>query len=1544
MPITNTVSRPPNSLAKQYDADKERLVKSCFSKVDQTGQLLESYITHVRVTEDSHYPSARPPPDSPANAKKPRVIIIAVRKSGRVRMHKARENPNGTFQIGKTWNLDDMTSVENDLGAPCGFTMHLGKPYYWATGTPKEKTVFVSSAIRIYRKYRNGAVPTMIGWDSSIGSPMPNQSPKFKGASSPQPGLQPGQSAPLQPGQSQPMRPGAGVRGTPPPEFAGSPPVGRHMSQASGHSASPISIPGQSPVSHYHQYGSPASNQGTSVPRSGYDSPSTPGSGPYAKHTRGRSTASIGSAVSIGSNSSAGNSIPGHARRRSAASIEPTSPVIHRVQSHEQGQFTKAPASPIKATPGLAAGMTSSQSAHNVRSMVDPEPSAGSGPAHGLSQSKSMHQMNRAGQIETEAPPVPQFDRQDWEQQQRQQKERAEQERQQKDRQERQERLELERKRMEDRKRQEEAERKQEMERQRLERERLDNERREKDRIERERQEHERLEMERHERERQERARKDSQSHAQSAAAAAAAASAAVAAAVAVHPAPSIPSVPARTPRAEPETVVIEDSPSPPTAKSLENRQPTIPVISVDEPDEFDMDSPNPPALAPMAPPAAASGASASTSAPAHGRSYSEDRVLGAGFVEETPHKDREPRLPEFVVIDDDEPPKTKTHQRSGSQMSFESNLARVDEGKALPKQRHQKKVSLSEPSTEGLPSTIAGGTSSSTRDSIHRHRRHRSSGSLSSSRRLSRDLSSNKTPITYVGTSQADSTLIEDTLVELNWSGNKEAKALEADINRELGVLEESNIAHVIDLDTKLGDLTDDLDTAIAQCDELDAILTFFSVELGGLGSDIDYIESQGHGLQVQTTNQKILWEELNSIIDTMSVPSREMEIIRRARLDTPQDVAYAETALIDLFAALSSVRNMGSKSSKGGREEDVFIGNMRALQEKRSLYEQAAVDFIARAQTSLQDKVREAVVSSSSQLSHAASNSSATTGLPTIPGLIGTVNSLFKYAGIVLFVRDVDPSAYAAVLKQYERSARDYYEAASTAFFARWKQQFKASDKTDQQSMFSPGRETQHPEEKVSAVRSLTMKRSHSHQNVSRKRDVSLSLNKNDRLQNSFSGIVEAIQSALNSEQEVLIQLFHMTSFGATNYNAFVKQFPASQRLAFARHVKRGVDPDRENSRAFATVLSGIFAPFSHECLTYFETVMETRPLECPTLFAVLDAQIEPMESTNQNFLLSLVAKIYDRSVNLWKTFVARQVDMINNTHVSCKRRSGVVSFVACFPEFCEKVEQQIPAGDSNGSVRTLVNDSYDKLGKAIFHNLQRASTDVSLKGTGPTSTGGGSTGSAIKMAASSLTNSSASNPLSSNADHEDKEILNYHILIVENMNCLMDALQEGVIGHSHVLIGHRDNAVSLYRTHLSEYSGNVLRRPFGKIIDYVEGVEALLKKDPSASPTQKHSYNKKAIKAVISSCSPKDVRKVVEVLRKRVEKHFGASAEDDLAASVSPAYNDELLAKVWGALQAETVSVFNRLNNIISKYFADTSVQNDVSKAEIQAAFRR
>ena len=94
-------------------------------------------------------------------------------------MHKGRENSNGTFSIGKTWNLDDLSKVESftnsipqtaeqhqfkQYAGDSGFLVTIQKPYYWQAATAKEKEFFIFSLIKIFRKYTGGKLPELIGF------------------------------------------------------------------------------------------------------------------------------------------------------------------------------------------------------------------------------------------------------------------------------------------------------------------------------------------------------------------------------------------------------------------------------------------------------------------------------------------------------------------------------------------------------------------------------------------------------------------------------------------------------------------------------------------------------------------------------------------------------------------------------------------------------------------------------------------------------------------------------------------------------------------------------------------------------------------------------------------------------------------------------------------------------------------------------------------------------------------------------------------------------------------------------------------------------------------------------------------------------------------------------------------------------------------------------------------------------------------------------------------------------------------------------------
>ncbi|KAI5302548.1 hypothetical protein KEM55_001020, partial [Ascosphaera atra] len=173
---TAPVSPTTMSRAEMFEDEKRRVIQSCFSRKEPDGSIYESYITHIRIVEDAAYPASPAPPGSPPNNKKPRLIIVSVKKSGRVRIHKARENGDGSFSIGKTWNMDELARIQTfehlQATTPAeqnqklwatnhGFVVTITKPYYWHAQTPKERDFFIGSLVKIYKKYTGGRVPDL---------------------------------------------------------------------------------------------------------------------------------------------------------------------------------------------------------------------------------------------------------------------------------------------------------------------------------------------------------------------------------------------------------------------------------------------------------------------------------------------------------------------------------------------------------------------------------------------------------------------------------------------------------------------------------------------------------------------------------------------------------------------------------------------------------------------------------------------------------------------------------------------------------------------------------------------------------------------------------------------------------------------------------------------------------------------------------------------------------------------------------------------------------------------------------------------------------------------------------------------------------------------------------------------------------------------------------------------------------------------------------------------------------------------------------------
>lgn len=256
-------------------------------------------------------------------------------------------------------------------------------------------------------------------------------------------------------------------------------------------------------------------------------------------------------------------------------------------------------------------------------------------------------------------------------------------------------------------------------------------------------------------------------------------------------------------------------------------------------------------------------------------------------------------------------------------------------------------------------------------------------------------------------------------------------------------------------------------------------------------------------------------------------------------------------------------------------------------------------------------------------------------------------------------------------------------------------------------------------------------------------------------------------------------------------------------------------------------------------------------------------------------------------------------QQIRGIEDTKVKIKKRKGVISFMKTFPNFASTIENMLPSlrNLSNPTVRNLVDDAYQKINKTMFESLKFiAKESPTTAGTAP-----------------------SQNPMAGGTagDPGDKEALNYHILLIENMNHYIEEVSPR---ENPVLEEWKIRATKEMDQHMHLYISAITRRPLGKLLDFLESTESLISNSASpASPAAiaaRASHSRSTFRKLLAQYDGKEIRRGIETLRKRVEKHFGDADEAELSRG--------LVVKVLKAAEGVYMEVGERVNRVIKEVY--------------------
>jgi hypothetical protein len=300
---------------------------------------------------------------------------------------------------------------------------------------------------------------------------------------------------------------------------------------------------------------------------------------------------------------------------------------------------------------------------------------------------------------------------------------------------------------------------------------------------------------------------------------------------------------------------------------------------------------------------------------------------------------------------------------------------------------------------------------------------------------------------------------------------------------------------------------------------------------------------------------------------------------------------------------------------------------------------------------------------------------------------------------------------------------------------------------------------------------------------------------------------------------------------------------------------------------------------------------------------VLASFEKKLAQLSQSNQDFLNTFLQKLHSNLEGKFKKFVDEQLRAIEETKVKINKRKGVISFFRIFPGFSTAVENMLAGLDPSLAVRRTVDREYDRILKCMFDSLKVIARENPAVGVA-----GGA------------------------ADPEDKEALNFHILLIENMNHFLEETNTQGLD---VLEEWKENANAEYYEHMGLYLNAVMRRPLGKLLDQLENIEAQLQSGkPASSIAAQPSNSKNIFNKILSNYDSKEVRKGIEALRKRVEKHFG-DADD-------PALSRGLVAKVLRECESFYGEVESRIGRVTTDVYGG-DVLFEWPRADVKAAFR-
>ncbi|OCF36139.1 exocyst protein [Kwoniella heveanensis CBS 569] len=723
-------------------------------------------------------------------------------------------------------------------------------------------------------------------------------------------------------------------------------------------------------------------------------------------------------------------------------------------------------------------------------------------------------------------------------------------------------------------------------------------------------------------------------------------------------------------------------------------------------------------------------------------------------------------------------------------------------------------------------------------------------------------------------------------------------ADAIESRLLDELGALDSANIHAFLESDDRIAQVLGHIDEALLELDDIDLQITGYKMQLNAVSDDISYIESQNRGLQVQTSNQQALLNELRQLLQIVEVPSEDIRTLTQESPSTPRGIQILEKAAASLYKALQA----GMDSANA--EVAATIAHMREYQENSTQFCKRISDYL------------DVTFKYQSETTLAEYRKTAKKTMTLAPHQ-SMGEYLMTYEGLVLYVKEMDEARYQKLCSNYMSTVSQLHQSEMKDLLMNYMASLNAAlgDSSNEAAFANAAGAGSNVGKTSALAKSKTVIGLGGSSNAQPKKERKGD-DKSTRASELYRQALSEIVNQIVSEEDFISAFLHLTDTESTFADHM--ELDSYFRRQAARHASKGMSPGM--MQLVRSMMDLIFGFVELELRQWVEAAMDKAPVSIVGVIAVTERLAKEAEEENTTiFFNQLFERQLARQRQLLDMFINDQIRTIEAAKLTIKKRKGVAFFIRHFPIFVEKMEAQLEAEPTDDlPIREKVNGIYERVVNTVFANLQQLAKMDRADGQAA----------------------------------EDKGQLNYHVIMIENMHQFVEDISQL---NSPALSIFLTRAKGLYEDNLSTYVKLLLRRSFARFMDFFDGIERLMATTPANEVSLHQSYSRSALKKVLKDNGGKDMRKAIDVISKRVDKHFAADDDDPSSTGnhtsggingggAGGSHNAQLVQTVWKEITAELMRETKRAQEIIGKSYADSNLGLEFGPVDIEAACKR